>query len=182
VELSEDYLVKFSKLIRLFFEYSRKQNITIEEEINLLKNYLEIEKLRFEDKINYKITVDPRIDKEEQHLPAMMLQPIVENAINHGLFHKKEEGSICVAFDHIDENIFKITIEDNGIGYLKADEIYKNSKSIYQSRSSNVLKERLELLKLSNEWHIEYAIEDLSQISDSTGTKVTLLFKQPQLP
>src|SRR5690606_12049967 len=77
VELSENYLSKFSQLIRLFFEYSRKQNITIEEELVLLKNYLEIEQLRFEEKLHYKIEVDESIDQEEQLIPSMLLQPIV---------------------------------------------------------------------------------------------------------
>lgn len=181
VEISEDYLVKFSKLIRLFFEYSRRQNITIEEEINLLKNYLEIEKLRFEDKINYKINVDPKIDITEQTLPAMMLQPIVENAINHGLFHKKEKGNITISFKFIDEFSFEITIEDDGIGFLKTEEIYKTSKRSYQSHSSSVLKERLELFQLSNEWNVTYVMEDLSVNSERNGTKVTLIFKEPKL-
>ncbi len=182
VEISEDYLVKFSKLIRLFFEYSRRQNITIEEEINLLKNYLEIEKLRFEDKINYEIIVDPKIDIEEQTLPAMMLQPIVENAINHGLFHKKEKGSVIISFKYINEFSFEIIIEDDGIGFLKAEEIYKTSKSSFTSHSGSVLKERLELLQFSNEWNVTHTMEDLSMGSSKTGTKVTLIFTQPPLP
>lgn len=179
VEISEDYLVKFSKLIRLFFEYSRRQNITIGEEINLLINYLEIEKLRFEDKISYTITTDPKIDIEEQTLPAMMLQPLVENAINHGLFHKTGKGTVAISFQYISELSFKITIEDNGIGYIKAGEIYKKSKNSYRSHSGSVLEERLELLRLSNEWQTTYTIEDLGANSEKNGTRVTLTFTQP---
>jgi len=178
VELSENYLSKFSKLIRLFFEYSRKQNISIKDEVALLTNYLEIEKLRFEEKLDFNITVDDKIDIEEQILPCMILQPIVENAVNHGLFHKKEKGIVIIKFIYINPSSFKVVIEDDGIGIDKAKEIYSNSSKNYQSRSTAVLNERLELLKQSKNWNISYSITDKSKINNSTGTKVELVFNQ----
>ena len=181
VEHSENYLVKFSKLVRLFFEYSRKQNISIQEEISLLNNYLEIEKLRFEDKLSYQIEVDKMIDIEEQIIPSMMMQPIVENAVNHGLFHKKENGLVTILFKKIDEKSFTVIVEDDGIGINKSKEMYKDSSKNYQSKSSAVLEERLELLQQSNDWKIEYTIQDLSEISNKNGTRVTLIFNQPTL-
>jgi len=179
VELSENYLVKFSKLIRLFFEYSRKQYISIKNEVELLDNYLQIEKLRFEDKLDYKIIVDPKIDIEEQTMPSMILQPIVENAVNHGLFHKQSNGLVTITFKFIDIFSFKVCIEDDGIGIKKAKEIYKNSSKNYQSSSSAVLNERLELLNLSKNWEIIYTITDL-QSNKTSGTLVELTFKQPE--
>ena len=101
VETSEDYLAKFSKLMRQFFEYSRQHQITLKDEIKLLKNYLYIEKLRFEDKLEYKIIIDKSLDIEEEVIPTMFLQPIVENAINHGIFHKKGNGLITLKFNKI---------------------------------------------------------------------------------
>ncbi len=179
VELSENYLSKFSQLIRLFFEYSRRQNITIKEELELLKNYLEIEKLRFEEKLNYTISVCEAFDVEEQLIPSMLLQPIVENAVNHGIFHKKENGTIYVTFKYINENTFEITIEDNGIGINKSKALFKASSKNYQSNSSKVLQERLDLLNLSKEWTIAYTSIDKSEKdSTKTGTLITLLFKQ----
>ncbi|WP_373942203.1 histidine kinase [Polaribacter sejongensis] len=89
VETSENYLAKFSKLMRQFFDYSRRKSVSLSEEISLLENYLQIEKLRFEEKIEYEIKVDPELDIEEEQIPSMLIQPLVENAINHGLFHKK---------------------------------------------------------------------------------------------
>lgn len=181
VEHSENYLVKFSKLVRLFFEYSRKQNISIQEEISLLNNYLEIEKLRFEDKLSYQIKVDKTIDTEEQIIPSMMLQPIVENAVNHGLFHKKENGLVTILFKKINEKSFKVIVEDDGIGINKSKEMYKDSSKNYQSKSSAVLEERLELLQQSNDWKIKYSIQDLSKVNNANGTRVTLIFNQPML-
>jgi Putative regulator of cell autolysis len=80
----------------LFFEYSRKRNITVKEEVNLLDQYLQVEKMRFEDKLEYSISVDDSIDIDEQLIPSMILQPIVENAVNHGLFHKKKNGTVTI--------------------------------------------------------------------------------------
>ena len=177
-QLSEKYLVKFSKLIRLFFEYSRRQNIAIKEEISLLNNYLQVEQLRFEDKLRYKIKVDEKIDEEEYLIPSMILQPIVENAVNHGLFHKAGVGTVQVNFTYLDEMAYKVTIKDDGIGILKSKEIFNKSSKNYQSRSSAVLKERLTLLKQSKEWDISFNIEDLSLNSEITGTLATLIFKQ----
>ncbi len=179
VELSENYLSKFSKLIRLFFEYSRRQNITIKEELNLLNNYLEIEKLRFEEKLQYQINVCDKIDEEDQLIPSMLLQPILENAINHGLFHKKENGKVTIDLKQIKENTFQVTVKDNGIGINKAKDLFKVSSKNYQSNSSAVLHERLDLLNKSNEWLIVYTIKDLSEIDiKTTGTLVTLIFTQ----
>ena len=185
VEQSENYLVKFSKLIRMFFEYSRKQNITIAEEVSLLTNYLEIEKLRFEEKLTYKIHLDEKIE-EEQLIPSMILQPIVENAVNHGLFHKKENGTVVIHFSYIDVNKFQVIIEDDGIGIKRAKEIYSSSSKNYQSRSSEVLQERLELLKQSDDWDITFDIQDISDLPESqstknTGTIVTLIYTQMDL-
>jgi hypothetical protein len=177
VELSEDYLVKFSKLVRLFFEYSRKQHISIKNEVELLDNYLQIEKLRFEDKLDFKINIDTAIDTEEQIMPSMILQPIVENAVNHGLFHKQSKGLVSIAFKFIDNFSFKVCIEDDGIGIKKAKDIYKNSSKNYQSSSSAVLNERLELLNQSKNWKIIYTIKDL-QGDKTSGTLVELTFKQ----
>ena len=181
VELSEKYLVKFSKLVRLFFEYSRKQHISIKDEVMLLNNYLQIEKLRFEDKLSYTIEVDESIDIEEQLIPSMMLQPIVENAVNHGLFHKKENGLVTVVFKKIKENSFKVIVEDNGIGIIKSKEMFKDSSRNYQSKSTDVLEERLGILQQSNNWKIDYKIQDLSEVNTANGTRVTLIFNQPAL-
>lgn len=176
VELSEEYLGKFAKLIRLFFEYSRKKVISISEEITLINSYLEIEKLRFEDKISYEIEVDEEIDIDEQLLPTMILQPIIENSINHGLFHKPGPGKVLVHFKYIDNSSFTILIEDDGVGLKKAGEIHKSSSKNYESKSSAVLMDRLELLNKSKEWNITYKIQDLSELNKQ-GTLVTILFK-----
>ena len=178
VEKSEDYLAKFSKLMRLFFEYSRKQTISLENELQLLNNYLEIEKLRFEDGLEYSVDVDKKLDTEDVFLPPMILQPILENAINHGIFHKEGQGTLELKFIYINENTFKVEVVDNGIGVNKARELSKNKKQTHTEHSSFVLEERLTLLKESNHWDIDFTILDRSETEENqTGTKVVLVFK-----
>ena len=176
IALSEDYLGKFSILIRQFFEYSRTQVVSIHKEVTLLTNYLEIEQLRFEDKLKFKITVDSEIDADDQVIPSMILQPIVENSVNHGIFHKENGGSVSVHFKFIDAFSFQVEIQDDGIGIEKAKEMNKKSLNNYQSKSSNVIVERLEILNQSKDWKIGYHIKDLTTLEGASGTLTTLVF------
>lgn len=173
VELSEIYLTKFSKLIRSFFTLSRKRHITIAQEISLLENYLSIEQLRFEDKLNYSITKDTELD-EEDIIPTMLLQPIVENAVNHGIFHKATTGTVAIHFGYVSEDSFKVTIIDDGIGLVKSKAIFDNSGKELNNRSSSVLQDRLKLLEYSNTWKVSYTLEDRE---DTEGAIATLIFK-----
>lgn len=177
VETTEEYLVKFSKLIRLFFDFSRRQFVTLEEEETLLIHYLDIEKLRFEDKFDFTINFDPKIDKEEATIPAMLIQPLVENAINHGIFHSKEKGNISISFSYIDTDSYTIIVEDNGIGYKAAQKLKTNYKDKVRSNSSNVLQERIDLLNLSGQMDISYTLTDLSDTHQGKGTSVSLTLK-----
>lgn len=173
VELSEIYLTKFSKLIRSFFKFSRKQNITIAQEIDLLENYLAIEQLRFEDKLSYSISKDSAIDDEEL-IPTMLLQPIVENAINHGVFHKEGAGRIEVHFKYLQEGSYKVVIKDDGIGLEKSKALFKKSGKKLNDRSSAVLHDRLKLLEYSKTWKVDYTLEDRTDVQ---GAIAILQFK-----
>lgn len=176
VERSEYYLVNFSKLIRLFFEYSRQQSISLRDEVELLEKYLLLEQLRFEEKLNFQISVDDEIDQDERMIPSMILQPIVENAVNHGIFHKEENGKIEIRFGAIDSLTFRVTIKDNGIGIEKANKIKKESTKNYKSNSSAVLKERVALLNQSKDWSIQYSMGEANNMG--TGTIFELKFAQ----
>lgn len=180
VETSENYLAKFSKLMRQFFDYSRQQSISIKEEVSLLENYLQIEKLRFEEKLEYSIIVDPHLDIEEEQIPSMILQPLVENAINHGLFHKKGVGHVSIQFSAINDTSFNVCIIDNGIGINKARTLNTSLKKDNESHSSAVLEERLHFLKESSLWEISYTIKDRSSSNDNgvSGTEIILVFNQ----
>ncbi|PKG53407.1 sensor histidine kinase [Olleya sp. 1-3] len=178
VEKSEDYLSKFSKLMRQFFEYSRKERISVAHEISLLKNYLDIEKLRFEDDFDFQLNIDKALDTQDLFLPPMILQPIVENAINHGIFHKKGKGEVSIDFVSINDYSFKVEITDDGIGINKSKLMNAKKKQTHTEHSSFVLEERLTLLKDSKHWDVAFTIQDRADTSDKTGTKVTLIFKE----
>ena len=186
IDLSEEYLAKFSRLVRLFFEYSRHESLKIAQEVDLLNRYLEIEKLRFEDKLEYIIEVDPEIDPDETEIPSMILQPIIENAVNHGIFHKKGGGRIHLSFKKIGPSTLLISAEDDGVGILAMKEIQKETYGNYRSKSSEVLRERLKILteNKASKWIVEYKIIDISQIvPNKTGTlvEITLQFKEDLL-
>ncbi|MGH1385190.1 sensor histidine kinase [Kordia sp.] len=178
IDQSENYLTRFSKLVRQFFDYSRKQLITIEEEIELISNYLALEKLRFEDKLSYEIICDETVDVEAS-IPSMILQPIVENAVNHGIFHKKAPGKVIITFSQLSNDSFSVVVKDDGIGIKQSKKLSKNKIKNQGSHSSQVLDERLKLLEQIDNWHVEYMIKDRSDVGDQQGTIVTLIFKLP---
>lgn len=175
VQISEDYLTKFSKLMRLFFDYSRTKTITLKEEISFIKKYLDIEKLRFEDKISYQIKVDKELNLNDLEIPTMLLQPMLENSVNHGIFHKSTSGTIHVEFFKTEiENKYQIIIKDDGIGINKTKKHNKNTTGTAKAHSSAVFTERLEILNESGDWNISYSIKDRSELHDGTGTIVQL--------
>ena len=181
-ELSEKYLVKFSKLIRLFFEYSRRRSLTLKEEIDMLTNYLDIEKMRFGAKLNYSIHISPDLNPEDVSLPSMILQPILENAVNHGIFHSKKNGYIQLEFIYKNHSGFDVYIKDDGIGAEKANQINAASKKNYRSSSTEVLMENIELLNQQGDWQINYTIEDRLKKENISGTVVYLSFRLKNLP
>ena len=172
-EISEKYLVKFSKLIRQFFELSKEEEITLETEIKLLENYLDIEKLRFKEKLEYHIKLDPYLNLQETKIPTMLLQPIVENAVNHGIFNKEKSGSIDLNFTNQGENEFTVQIVDNGVGFA-------NSKKKLEGRisSSTVLQSRLEILNRSKQWVITFSNREAFPEAVDVGNISTFKIKK----
>ncbi|MEE9363837.1 MAG: histidine kinase [Cellulophaga sp.] len=163
---SEIYLVKFSKLIRQFFEFSKENETTLDVEIALLENYLDIEKLRFKEKLDYKITIDPNLNTKGTKIPTMLLQPIVENAVNHGIFNKMGNGLIIINFTYKTDSTFYAQIMDDGVGILNTEK-----KSSTRIKSSNVLKDRIHYLNQSEFWNIFYTAEEMHPKLDDKGNK-----------
>ncbi len=108
------YMVKFSSLLRTLFTKSDELVVSLKDELDFVENYLELEKFRFKDKLNYKFEIDPGLDQSIQ-LPRMLIQLFVENAIKHGLRHKEGEGHILIRAEKKNGQLI-IIIEDNGIG------------------------------------------------------------------
>lgn len=172
---AEKYLTKFAKLMRMFLESSKSKFISFEEEYNLLALYLELEKLRFEDKFDYHFDIDDRIDVNSLTLPSMLLQPFVENSVNHGLYHMKCcKGILSIKVIPDGERV-KVIIEDNGIGREKARTIKEKSLKKHKSRATEIIQERLQVLKKEKNIDIEINYQDLKdKDGQASGTKVTI--------
>lgn len=170
-----DYLSRFSRLMRLFLESSRNKYIALSDEKNLLDHYIKLEELRFKDKFSSKIIVFDSVSLDTE-IPSMLLQPFVENAINHGLVYKeKNDGLLTIQFNRI-ENKLICTIEDNGIGRNRAAEIKNKSLKPYKSRSTEITEDRVRALELIENTKIEIDILDKVDKNDTPmGTKVTIV-------
>jgi ligand-binding sensor domain-containing protein len=172
---ADEYLTKFAKLIRLFLECSKNKYITLEEEIKLLSLYVELEQMRFENKFHARIEADEEIDIHTCEIPSVLIQPFVENAINHGLFHKKSGGNLSVRFSDQKDGAVTCVIEDDGIGRKRAQALKEKSNSQHKSFGMQLVRERLEVLQHMDELKILFDIEDIDdQRTGHTGTRVTI--------
>jgi ligand-binding sensor domain-containing protein len=165
------YLTQFAKLIRTVLNLSEKNFCTIQEELGMLRLYMDLEKMRFEEQFDYEINVDNKIDEDYDEIPSMLIQPYVENAIWHGLMNKDEKGKIKIDIE-LKENYIRCSIEDNGIGREKAAAIKAKRKIERKSVGMSITKERLGII---NEEEINVKIIDLeNDMGNAMGTKITI--------
>jgi tetratricopeptide (TPR) repeat protein len=166
------YLSKFSKLIRQVLESSVNTIVTLEDEIRLLQNYIELEALRLNNKFQYHFFIDPSLDVGYIEVPFLLLQPYVENAIQHGLRNKEKDGTLHIRFMDLGDSVC-CEIEDNGIGRVASGALRKED---HQSYGMSVTSQRLERLNLNNPEKTHITIEDLyDEWNQPAGTKVMLL-------
>lgn len=168
------YLSKFSTLTRTILEMSEKENITLSEEIKTLGLYLDIEKARFDEDFTYEINVAYGIDIENIKIPSMLLQPYVENAVKHGLLHKKGEKKLTIDFGRILDSL-KITIDDNGIGRQKSAELNAIKNKDHLSFATEAMQNRIALLNQYKQKNIAINFDDkFNKNNQSLGTKVII--------
>ena len=168
---SSQFLVNFSRLIRLILENSPKEFIPIELEIEILEKYLQAQKMRFENRFSYSIEVDESLLNASAMVPPMITQPFVENAIEHGQLHTIKGGHITIAICEKDTMI-QIQITDNGVGRKGAQKT-KKIKS-HKSMAINITKERIEIINFKYKKQGSILMEDLDK-TKQTGTIVTIL-------
>jgi hypothetical protein len=164
-DVASDYLVKFSRLIRKILDSNMTDTISLETEIDLLKRYLEIEELRFNDRIKHEIIIED-IKPSAINIPIMMVQPFVENSVWHGLRDKQGEKIITISFSLFETHYIKCVVEDNGTGR----KIKPNPEKA--SLSTGFVKQRLDLLNKIHNLSCNLTITDKP---NGTGTIVTLL-------
>lgn len=176
IKNSTIYLGKFSALIRKILLSSKEQFISLDEEVEILQLYLDLEKLRFGNQL--KITFSCNVPEEKQSailLPAMFIQPYIENAIKHGLFHKEGSKKLLVDFT-ISDDFLTCIIEDNGIGQKKSNEMKIKTLHLHTGFSTEAIEHRVKYLNQSLDKNIIIQTEDLMEGQEAAGTRVILRF------
>ncbi len=170
------FLSEFSVLMRSVLENSEEDFIPLSKELELLELYVKLEHSRFEDKFDYEIKVDEKIDVEAFQIPPMLLQPYIENAIWHGLRYKEEKGFLKITVIHVTNDLLEIKIEDNGIGRKKSAELKTKNQKKQKSKGMGNIKKRIQILNEMYKNKVDVSISDL--YNDQTGTKVSLKLKK----
>ena len=168
------YLTKFAKLIRLMLENSETPTVSLEDELLMLEAYLQLESLRFKEKIRYEIVVDNMIDRETTCLPAMVLQPFIENAIWHGLMPKEGDGLIKITIQE-EEEVLKCIIEDNGVGREQALALATGSVVKKKSMGLQITEDRLRLLSTARLKELVRITDLKDSMNRALGTRVDVL-------
>lgn len=172
-EAAYNYLNKFSMLVRSILQNSREQFIDLSNELEVLKNYLDLEKLRFKD-LNFTIEIDNEINPNQIKVPSSFMQPFVENAIIHGLAHKYGDKLVRLIIQ-IDERNLLFKILDNGIGRKKAATLNQNRTRSHTSLGITLIESRIKLINEQYHCNAEILITDLTDINgEACGTEIVL--------
>lgn len=167
------YLSKFSKLTRMILEMSDKEFVMLREEINALRLYLDIEKVRFDGDFEFSITIDEKTDPDLIRIPSMIIQPYVENAIKHGLLHKKGAKKLFLSICNTPAGL-EITIDDNGIGREMSNELNKKKNEHHRPFATSANQKRLELLNKGRNTAVGVTYIDKTKDGRSEGTTVII--------
>lgn len=169
------YLTNFASLIRQTLDISSHQTISVAEEVSYLKKYLNMERMRFGDSFSYAITADDNVNTDDTQMPALLLQPYVENSLRHGIRYKEEGGGKVEITFSIKHNNLYCAIKDNGVGRDKAAELKSGQHIEYQSKGMDLTGKRIGLLNAINETKIAVKITDLkNKDNTAAGTLVEI--------
>ncbi|UPQ77153.1 tetratricopeptide repeat-containing sensor histidine kinase [Chryseobacterium nepalense] len=170
---ANQYLTKFSKLMRGVMENSTEDFIPFQQELDLLQNYLALEKTRFSDKFDYEIEVDESLNTQSLKVPGMLVQPFLENAIWHGLRYRTTKGFLKLYFEK-DNQYLKITVEDNGIGI---EESKKQKTEHQKARKGRGMKNTLERIALLNDLYHQEIQCNITDKQNTQGVLVEIRYK-----
>jgi ligand-binding sensor domain-containing protein len=172
---ASEYLAKFSRLIRMIIEKASQSEITLHDEIARLSYYLELEKERFKNKFDFNIEVDDKLSRTEIKIPNMIIQPHAENCIIHGILPKMTHGTLDIKFRKTADNKLLITIEDDGIGLIKAKE---HAKTGHKSLGTATIRNILEINSKLNGKSQSVSMMDKSEMTPpSHGTLITIVLE-----
>ncbi len=170
------YLTRFAKLIRLILDNSNSKKVLLSNELEALKLYIEMERIRFDNKFDYRIIVDEGVHTDSIGVPSLIIQPYVENAIWHGLLHKEGNGSLWIKIRMLDENTLECVIEDNGVGREKAAEFRSKSTTGKKSLGMKLTEDRIAVLNQYAQTNASVEVVDLDDGNRvATGTRVVVI-------
>ncbi len=175
-KMSNLYLSNFARLIRISLDTSQQSKITLNKELELNNLYMNLEKMRFKNKFRYEVINNLDINTAKLQLPPFLIQPLLENALWHGLMSKQEkQGEIIVTLNHANDNLV-VTITDNGIGMKAGKELRLKQNRSHKSVGISVSRHRLFLLSQQYEKDFSIHYKDLYHEDGSpAGTKITLI-------
>ncbi len=174
-QTASEYLTMFSQLIRLVLENSRSEKINLEKELETLRLYIELEAMRFKNKLKYQIHVSPGIDQQYTELPPLLIQPYVENAIWHGLMHKKEGGNILITITQPTEHCLQVEITDDGVGREQASAYKSKSATRQKSFGLKMTSERIDMINQVYGIKADVQVADLKdEMNKANGTRVII--------
>jgi ligand-binding sensor domain-containing protein/two-component sensor histidine kinase len=168
VKTANRMLSQFSSLMRKILDHTSQSFISVEDEVEFLKNYLDVEKMRFNNQFEYEIDVQYDINAALTMIPSMTIQPFIENAIIHGLTPKKGNGKVIVQFNKTNDQRTHVRVEDNGVGRKQ------NTERTHTPRGISLINERLSILNAKNK--TSYKIEIIDLVEPERGTRVDLCF------
>ena len=172
-EKANEVLSRFSDLMRSILDVSDQNTIGLDKELEMIKLYLELEAVRFGDEFHYRVEVASHIEPKKVNVPSLLIQPYVENAVKHGLLHRKGNKNLSVSLALIDHGtMLEVRIDDNGIGREKAGELRLEKHRSFATQASS---SRLDLLNVENAHKIGVEIIDKkNENGNSIGTLVIL--------
>lgn len=178
-KLAAEYLSNFSHLIRMILQNSGEKEISLQDELETLILYIELEQIRFEKKFEFNCVVEDGLPLDSVRIPPMILQPYIENAIWHGLMHKEGTGHLLLSFSSM-ENGIRCTIDDDGIGRTQSAALKRDQNARYKSMGMGITKDRIDILNKMNALGIDVEIIDKKDISGhAMGTQVVVSIPGP---
>jgi hypothetical protein len=175
---AQKYMSKFAKLVRLTLDNSRSTFIVLADELSLLRLYMDLEKIRFENQFDYRINIGDGININSIKIPNMLLQPYVENSIKHGFRERQKKYFIDISFNKKGDSVICV-ITDDGIGRKKAGQLSGAELDQHVSTGTNIVEEKIEALKFYYSYNLSSHTEDLAdEQGNVTGTRVTLIFPE----
>ena len=171
------YLSRFSQLVRNILDNSVEEYVPLEKEIETIRNYLELQKVRYAGKFDFNIDVDDDIDEENMLIPPMLAQPLIENAKEHVIKHRLTPGHIDIRF-RLEDSLIRFEVEDDGVGREKAREIEASKGAKHRSMATSITTDRLATLNKKLKKKIRMEIVDLKD-SEGKGIGTKVMFGIP---